>query len=67
MRRRRGESRYVSDNPPQVGGAGVFALSGDERVAEVALTAGVVGSSYDSEDLWGCPGISDTPKADNCQ
>ncbi len=35
--------------PPQVGGAGVIALRGDERVEQLALGAGSVGSSYDAE------------------
>ncbi len=36
-------------NPPQVGGAGVIALRGDERVAELALGAGAVGSAHEAE------------------
>ncbi len=35
--------------PSQVGGAGVLVLRGDESIAELALAAGAVGSSFDAE------------------
>ncbi len=35
--------------PSQVGGAVVLVLRGDESIAELALAAGAVGSSFDAE------------------
>ncbi len=35
--------------PPQVGGRGSFSATRNERVKELALAAGAVGSSYDVE------------------